>query len=88
MTLDELRVQIDAIDKEMASLFEKRMVISGKIGVFKVKKGLDFYDEDREEAVKKKNREYISDPVIREYYEGFLEDLIELSRDYQEETCG
>jgi len=87
MTLDELRVQIDAIDKEMASLFEKRMEVAGKIGRFKAKKGLDFYDEAREEAVLAKNVQYIQDPVIREYYRGFLEDLIELSRDYQEEIC-
>ena len=38
--LDTLREKIDKIDKEMISLFEKRMYVAKQIGEYKIKNNL------------------------------------------------
>ena len=49
MELNELRNQIDQIDKEMAVLFEKRMKIVKQIGEYKKENNLPILDKKREE---------------------------------------
>ncbi len=49
MDLGELRGQIDAIDKEIVSLYEKRMEISGKVAEYKIETGKKVFDKEREE---------------------------------------
>ena len=51
MELNELRNQIDQIDKEMAVLFEKRMKIVKQIGEYKKENNLPILDKKREEEV-------------------------------------
>ena len=48
MDLDELRVQIDSVDKQMVELFEKRMDIASKIADYKIANGKKVFDRDRE----------------------------------------
>ena len=55
MELNELRNQIDQIDKEMAVLFEKRMKIVKQIGEYKKENNLPILDKKREEEVIEKN---------------------------------
>lgn len=47
--LKELRGQIDEIDKEIVSLYERRMEISGKVAEYKIETGKKVFDREREE---------------------------------------
>ena len=47
--LEELREQIDAVDREIVRLFEERMAISEKIADVKERAGKDIFDRKREE---------------------------------------
>ncbi len=49
MDLSILRGQIDEIDKEIVSLYEKRMEISGKVAEYKIETGKKVFDREREE---------------------------------------
>ena len=51
MTLDDLRVKIDAIDDEIATLLAKRMEIVEQIGELKSKNGGAVYRPEREKAI-------------------------------------
>ena len=49
MDLKELREEIDAVDREIVALFEKRMEISERIAACKQSTGTPIRDEAREE---------------------------------------
>lgn len=51
--LENLREEIDSIDKEIVSLIERRVEVAKKIGVIKRKKGLAVSDPAREKQVLK-----------------------------------
>ncbi len=53
-TIDELRQQIDAIDKELIELLAKRKEVSKKIGEIKKELQIDVFDEKRWEDIVKK----------------------------------
>ncbi len=46
--LQELRVEIDRIDRELVSLFEERMGISGEVAEYKIATGKKILDKERE----------------------------------------
>ncbi|WP_122642974.1 prephenate dehydratase [Luxibacter massiliensis] len=46
--LEELRLQLDEIDRQIAGLFEERMKICREVGEFKVKAGRKVFDRTRE----------------------------------------
>ncbi len=50
-TLETLRVEIDACDRELMKLFKKRFSIAKKIGKLKSKQGLSIRDAKREKKV-------------------------------------
>lgn len=85
--MDELsknREGIAGIDEEMARLFEKRMELSGGIAEYKKQHGIPVKDRGREEFLIERNRGYIKDPVLEEYYVDFLKGMIDISCRYQE----
>ena len=47
--LNELRREIDGIDRELVKLFEKRMEVSAQIGAYKASRGMPVLDAAREE---------------------------------------
>ncbi len=47
-TLEELRVQLDGIDNEIARLFEERMKVCGEVGEYKIQSGKKVLDRQRE----------------------------------------
>lgn len=81
--LERLRQEIDGIDRELASAFERRMKVAGRIGLVKAKSGAAVLDEAREQAVLESRRGYINDPALLPYWEEELKCLMKLSRDYQ-----
>lgn len=83
MNINDLRDEINEIDKNMASLFEKRMEISSKIAQEKKILKLPIHNPDREEELMKKNINYLSDSSLIPYYKKFQENIFSLSKDYQ-----
>ena len=81
--LDEARKKINAIDEQMAKLFEERMKYSSKIAEYKLQCGLPIYDKTREDEVIERNSSLISDSVIKEFYVPFLKNLMDESKNYQ-----
>ena len=51
MTLEEIRVEIDAVDTEMKPLFLRRMECSRQVAEAKEKSGGDVYVPEREKVV-------------------------------------
>lgn len=47
-TLEELRVQLDGIDNEIARLFEERMKVCAEVGEYKIQNGKKVLDRQRE----------------------------------------
>lgn len=83
--LESAREIINQVDKEMASLFEKRMQAVKEIAEYKKQRGLKILDSSREQEIVEKNSKLISDQNIRSYYVNFLKDNMQVSRSYQEQ---
>lgn len=86
--LEEARLDIRAVDKEIAALFERRMHLAAKIAAYKNSRGLPVRDPEQEDRVLARGVEDIEDPSLREYYQRYLRDAIALSREYQESLNG
>lgn len=50
MELTELRVQIDAIDKELVALLERRIDVAAGVAAYKMAHGLPVLDQSREDV--------------------------------------
>lgn len=81
--LEKARKAINEIDAKMAELFEERMKSVEIVASYKKEHGLSILDKSRENEIIKKNTEYITDSVVKEYYVSFLQKTMELSRSYQ-----
>ena len=83
--LKQLRQQINDIDQEMVKLFERRMKVSSKIAQFKRENNLPIYDKKREEQVLKRNCSLLKDTSLNDYCRIFQNQLMDLSKQYQNE---
>lgn len=81
--LNDIRSKINAIDKEMAKLFEERMKASFEVAQYKKEHALPIVDLNREKELIKKNVEYIEDENIKQYYVTFLQNTMDVSKKYQ-----
>lgn len=81
--LEEARKIINQVDKEMASLFERRMYASELVAKYKKEHGLSILDEAREKEVIDKNSSLVENPIYREYYAEFIKETMRISRSYQ-----
>ena len=82
--LTEARQEINAIDQEMAGLFERRMAAAKMIAEYKKERGLPIYDAAREQTVIERNSAFVNDYDVRSYYVRFLNDVMAVSKQYQE----
>ena len=80
--LNELRKEIDAIDKDIALLYNKRMKIISKIKEIKKENNLKTLDNERENNLINNNVKYINDEY-KEYYIELEKYILKLSKDYQ-----
>ena len=87
MTLEELRIRIDEIDKEMIRLFSDRMDVAAEIARYKKEHGLKVLDARRERD-KLRQVEELSPETLRDYAASLYSLLFELSRGYQNRTLG
>lgn len=83
MTLDEVRVQIDAIDVQMKLLFLERMECSKHVAEAKIASGSDsVFVLERELAIIEKRASDVNEEIYDEYVD-FLRHLMSVSRRYQ-----
>ena len=87
MNLDELRSQIDEIDKELVELFKRRMAVSSSVAEYKKSTGMNVLDASRERALLNKVSE-LSGEEFEEYTRILYTTILELSRSYQYKRLG
>lgn len=81
--LEELRLQIDEIDKELASCFERRMDVVRRISDIKLARKAEVLDSKREEEVLRSRLPLVQDTGIRPFWEEEVRLLMRLSKEYQ-----
>ncbi len=79
----QARETISSIDKEIAALFEKRMVASQDVAEYKKVNGLPIEDLVREAQLIENNSLLIENEEIRSYYINFQKNIMKLSKKYQ-----
>jgi monofunctional chorismate mutase len=83
---EELRREIDEIDRELMRLFEKRMQVSEEIAQYKFSRDIAVFDSSREKEVIAKNVSLIEKQELRLYGELFIKNIMGLSRKHQNDS--
>ena len=81
--LDEARKIINEVDREMATLFLRRMEAAEMVAEYKKENGLPIFDAQREADNIRRNSSLVEDELLREYYTAFLKSNMDISRRYQ-----
>ena len=81
--LNDLRKEIDKIDKEIALLYNKRMDVISKINKIKKDNNLNIIDKEREDNLINENLKYVKEEY-KDYYISLEKHILKLSKDYQE----
>jgi len=87
MALDELRVRIDEINREMVKLFVERMNVSTEIAKYKAANNLPIMDKGRERKILSDMVKCAGEP-FEDYTQILFQTLFELSRNYQSSIIG
>lgn len=82
--LEEVRKELDAVDREIVRLFEQRMLLSRDVVAYKLAHGLPVLDRSREEAVLASRVGMLSDDHWAESVRALYEEIMRLSRSEQE----
>lgn len=83
-SLEESRAEIDAVDRELVRLFEKRMVICRDVARYKIEHGMQVLDRSREEKVLESRAAMLTDPYWADSVRALFEGIMALSRAEQE----
>lgn len=83
MGLDELRVEIDKIDKELVTLFEKRMKIVTDIAYYKLENNMEVFDRGRENLLLEKVEAYLKNKELSDDLNLFFKNVMDISKNYQ-----
>lgn len=86
--LDEYRVEIDEIDREIVQLFEKRMETVLKVANYKKENGMEVLQSSREEVVLQKAVDNLKDKKYEDDIREVFELLMRLSRNSQKNELG
>lgn len=81
--LDNQRAEIDTIDREIVSLFERRMQVVMDVVRIKKENGMAIFDASREKEVIAKVQSYLTDEGLKEELREVYETLMKVSKDYQ-----
>ena len=81
--LDEYRIEIDEIDRELVQLFEKRMETVLKVANYKKENGMEVLQSSREEVVLQKAVDNLNDKKYENDIREVFELLMRLSRESQ-----
>ena len=83
MNLDEIRTEIDSVDKELLDLFEARLNLSRQVAEYKLEKGLPVHDGTRERQKLDKIREMCKTSADSPFAAEFFAHIMGLSRKLQ-----
>ena len=86
--LQQARAEIDAVDAQLAALFERRMTAVLQVARYKQAHGLPIFDAAREAAVLEKAAARIQDPALRPYYRDHVQDLMDTAKQYEAAVLG
>ena len=81
--LEKQRAEIDAIDREIVALFERRMQVVVDVARIKKENGIAILDASREKEVIAKVQSYLKDAILKEELAEAYETLMKVSKDYQ-----
>lgn len=81
--LQTARQIINSVDKEMAKLFSQRMEAVKLVAQYKQENGLPVFDGAREKEVILNNSKLVENDEIRSYYISYLQNLMDISKNYQ-----
>ena len=81
--LEKQRAEIDAIDREIVALFERRMQVVVDVARIKKENGIAILDASREKEVIAKVQSYLNDATLKEELAEAYETLMKVSKDYQ-----
>ena len=84
--LNDLRKQIDAVDRDLLDCLERRMAISRQIGVCKREIGKDILDDSRE-SYKLNELRSLAGFETEQYIEDIYKVIFEVSKDHQKKPC-
>jgi len=82
--LEKQRAEIDAIDREIVALFERRMQVVVDVARIKKENGIAILDASREKEVIAKVQSYLKDAALKEELAEAYETLMKVSKDYQQ----
>ncbi len=83
--LDKARIQINEIDKAMATLFEQRMQAVEEVVAYKIQTNKPVLDKSREQQIIEKNMNYIELDKYKDSYLNFFTHNLKVSREYQKQ---
>ena len=81
--LEEAREIINEVDNEMINLFIKRMAAVSMVAEYKMENDIPVLDSIREDTIKERNLEKLSNKVLEPYYIKFFDGVLESSKEYQ-----
>ena len=82
--LQQLREEIDGIDRQMVDLFRQRMAVTAQVGRYKLERGMQVLQPEREQAVI--DRAAARAPEAMQGYTGdFFRAVMAVSRAMQQE---
>ena len=82
--LTELRSELDALDRELVALLEKRLEGADGVAAYKLAKGLPVLDASREEQVIASRQAMMTRPGFEEHVANVFRAVMAMSRAEQE----
>ncbi len=81
--LEQLRGEIDGIDRQLVDLFEQRMAVVHQIGQYKKDHGLPVFDPERERKVLSSKTALLTRPELAEALQAWFRTLMTVSKDLE-----
>ena len=82
--LEDIRRELDGVDRDMVRLFEKRMQLCREVADYKLARGMQVLDRSREEQVLASRAAMLDNPAWEQPVRTLWETLMALSRAEQE----
>lgn len=81
--IKQCRAEIDAIDKQLVSLFEQRMHVSRDVAAYKHANHMDIMDSAREQSVLVSRAELVAEDALKQPAMDFFREVMRISREEQ-----
>ncbi|MBQ7849216.1 MAG: chorismate mutase [Clostridia bacterium] len=82
--LQETRLALDAVDREIVRLFEQRMTLARDVAAYKLERGMPVLDRSREVQVLESRCAMLQDPHWAPSVRALYEQIMALSRQEQQ----